>query len=188
MEHVTPQQPVVLFRAIFERNVRDHALLTFAGRDSPGPLRRVADDHWAIDACPHHGPALAIGDDGVYHAAWFTDGQARSGVFYASSRDAGKTFSTPMRVGSATRRVSRPYLLAAGSRVWLAWKEFDGERTTVQVQTSDDSGASWSPTRQVAQTDGYSDHPLLTARADHVYLSWQTQAEGYRLLALEAQR
>ncbi len=182
------QQPVVLFRAIFGRNVRDHAVLTFDGRESPGPLRRVADDHWAVDACPHHGPALAIAADGSYHAAWFTQGRERSGVFYSYSRDAGKTFSAPMRVGRTGRRVSRPHLLAAGSRVWLAWKEFDGELTTVHVRTSGDSGVTWSKARQVAQTDGYSDHPLLTARADQVYLSWQTQGEGYRLLALETQR
>lgn len=183
-----PQRPVVLFRAIFEGKLRDHAVLVFEGRDSPGPLRRVADDRWAIDACPHHGPSLAVASDGSVHAAWFTQGRARQGVFYAHSRDAGATFSPPMRVGSAARRVSRPYLLASGTRVWLAWKEFDGKLTRVRAQVSRDAGKTWSNAREVARTDGYSDHPLLTAHAGTVYLSWQTQAEGYRLMALETQR
>ena len=93
-----------------------------------------------------------------------------------------------MRVGSAARRVSRPYLLASGTRVWLAWKEFDGKLTRVRAQVSRDAGKTWSNAREVARTDGYSDHPLLTAHAGTVYLSWQTQAEGYRLMALETQR
>lgn len=179
------RQPVLLFRAIFGRNVRDHGVVAFGGRESPGPLRRVADDHWAIDACPHHGPALAIAADGSYHAAWFTQGSARSGVFYAHSHDGGKTFSAPMRLGNPAQRISRPYVLAEGTRVWLAWKEFDGELATVHAQVSTDAGAGWSAPREVARTGGYSDHPLLTAHAGKAYLSWQTQAEGYRLLPLE---
>lgn len=180
--------PVVLFRAIFGRNVRDHAVLTFDDRDAPGSAHAVADDRWAIDACPHHGPALAVAADGSYHAAWFTQGPVRSGVFHAHSRDGGHSFSAPVRVGRADRRVSRPSLLANGSRVWLAWKEFDGERTTVHAQVSEDSGSSWSTPREIARTEGYSDHPLLTSHADRIYLSWQTKDEGYRLLELEAQR
>jgi len=179
------RQPVLLFRAIFGRNVRDHGVVAFGARGSPGPLHRVADDHWAIDACPHHGPALAIAADGSYHAVWFTQGSARSGVFYACSRDGGRTFSAPMHLGSPARRISRPYVLAEGTRVWLAWKEFDGELATVHAQVSTDTGARWSTPREVARTGGYSDHPLLTAHAGKSYLSWQTQAEGYRLLPLE---
>ncbi|MHA6891150.1 hypothetical protein [Ralstonia pseudosolanacearum] len=34
----------------------------------------------------------------------------------------------------------------------------------------------------VQRTDGGSDHPQLLARDRHVYLSWRTQAEGYRLI------
>lgn len=178
------RRPVLLFRAIFDGKVRDHALVAFDAHGSPKPAQRVAHDDWVTDACPHHGPALAIAPDGSRHAAWFTQGRRRSGVFYARSRDAG-SFSAPMRVGEAGHRVSRPYLLAHGRRIWLAWKEFDGERTTVHASRSDDDGASWSAAREIARTVGYSDHPLLIAYAGRVHLSWQTQAEGYRLLPLE---
>ena len=180
-----PRQPVLLFRAIFDGKVRDHAVIALDERGTPAPLQRVARDDWATDVCPHHGPALAIAPDGSYHAAWFTQGQRRSGTFYARSRDAGRSFSAPMRIGTAARRVSRPALLAHGARLWLAWKEFDGERTTVHASRSDDGGATWSEARQLAHTGGYSDHPLLIARAGQVHLSWQTRTEGYRLLPLE---
>jgi hypothetical protein len=50
-------------------SVRDHAVMTFEAPDKPGPVYRVSDDDWAIDACPHHGPSLAVTRDGTYHAA-----------------------------------------------------------------------------------------------------------------------
>jgi hypothetical protein len=36
--------------------------------------------------------------------------------------------------------------------------------------------------RTVAETADASDHPLLIARGDHVFLSWLTKNEGYRLI------
>src|SRR5204862_915263 len=101
--------------------VRDHALIAFDQRGAPGPLRQVGDDDWAIDACPHQGPSLAIGPDGSFHAAWFTDGNRRQGLFYARSSDQGASFSAPMTIGAADRQPSRPALLAHGGTLWLAW-------------------------------------------------------------------
>jgi hypothetical protein len=53
------------------------------------------------------------------------------------------------------------------------------------VMTSKDSGRTWSEPKIVAQTDDVSDHPLLVSNGAQVLLSWQTRAEGYRLLPLE---
>ena len=177
-------RPVVLFRNIFSGE-RDHAVLTFEGETAPGPARRVSADHWAIDACPHHGPSLAVGIDGAYHAAWFSGGGERRGLFYARSSDGGRTFTAPRSIGTAGRQPTRPYVLAVGDRLWLAWKEFDGERSTVNVMLSRDGGISWDQPRAIASTASYSDHPLLIAREGAAFLSWLTRAEGYRILALE---
>jgi hypothetical protein len=46
-------RPIVLFRNLFDMSVRDHAVMTFTGPDKPGPIYRVSDDDWAIDACRH---------------------------------------------------------------------------------------------------------------------------------------
>ena len=181
---VGAHRPVVLFRNIFSGE-RDHAVLTFEGETASGPAKRVSDDRWAINACPHHGPSLAVGIDGAYHAAWFSGGGARRGLFYARSADSGRTFTAPRSIGAAGRQPARPYVLAAGDRLWLAWKEFDGERSTVNVMLSRDGGISWDQPRAVASTASYSDHPLLIAREGAAFLSWLTRAEGYRVIALE---
>jgi hypothetical protein len=181
-----PGRPVVAFRNVFDCMVRDHAVITFTDPQTPGPPNRVSVDDWKTDVCPHQGPSLAIAADGSYHVAWFTNGTARSGLFYASSIDGGRTFSRPMPLGNAARNPSRPFLLAAHDSLWLAWKEFDGERTTVLTMISRDAGRSWSGPKAVAETGNASDHPLLVTNGTQVFLSWQTRAEGYRLLPLEA--
>ncbi|HWB48605.1 MAG TPA: sialidase family protein [Stellaceae bacterium] len=180
-----PHRPVVLFRDIFDKTTRDHAVVTFTDAETPGPVSRVSVDDWKTNVCPHQGPTLAIGRDGTYHAAWFTDGQARKGLFYARSRDGGATFTTPMAVGSFERHAARPYLWTEGEKVWLVWKEFDGENTAVKLIASGDDGATWSAPATIASTADASDHPLLIARRGVVYLSWLTRREGYRLMPLE---
>jgi hypothetical protein len=89
-----------------------------------------------------------------------------------------------MPLGSAERHPTRPYVYAFGSTLWLAWKEFDGERTTVLARESHDLGVTWSAPRVAADTSDFSDHPLLVSDGKRVYLSWLTRVEGYRLIRL----
>jgi hypothetical protein len=180
-----PGRPVVAFRNVFGGTVRDHAVMTFLNPLTSGPIYRVSVDDWKTDVCPHQGPTLAISPDETYHVAWFTEGGVRQGLFYASSSDGGRSFTPPMPIGNPAHNPARPYLLAAGRTLWLVWKEFDGEATTVSLMTSHDDGRTWTPPTVVAQTSDSSDHPLLVSDGGHVFLSWQTHAEGYRLIAVE---
>jgi hypothetical protein len=177
---------VVVFRSIFRDRERDHAVLTIEKSGAIGHTHRVAADRWAIDACPHQGPSVAVTADGVYHVAWFTQGAARQGSYYARSADAGRTFNAPISIGNVDQQAARPALLASGNAVWLAWKEFDGERNTVWMRSSNDAGHNWSVDRKLATTAGYADHPMLVRDSKHVYVSWMTHAEGYQLITLDS--
>jgi len=180
-------RPAVVFRNIFPGSVRDHGVITFRDATTPGPVRRVSVDDWKIEACPHHGPAIAIAPDGSYHVAWFTDGAARKGLFYARADSADAPYSQPRALSKPDRQPARPYLLANGRALHLVWKEFDGDKVVVRWQVSQDSGRNWSDTRTVAETADASDHPLLVADKQRTYLSWLTKIEGYRLIPLEDQ-
>lgn len=180
--------PVVIWRHIYGEDVRDHALTWFEGPDTPGPVRRLSRDQWHIDACPHHGPALSVAGDGVLHAAWFNNAEARHGLFYARSRDRGETIATPVGVGDYGAGAAHPDVLSLGQRVFLAWKEFDGSQSGLYVQSSGDGGASWSSPRRLAETAGPSDHPFLVHDGGAVFASWQTRGEGYRLLPVAGAR
>jgi hypothetical protein len=178
-------QPVVLYRAIFGKDVRDHAITTLVD-GKPSAQHRVAVDDWHLDGCPHHGPGLAIDGDGTLHAAWFTQGRSRQGLFYARSTDGGLTFSKPLAIGDPTHQPGRPQLLARGRVVWFVWKEFDGKNIAIKFRRSDDGGATWEPDWLVGTTGASADHPMLVAEGDRVYISWMSREHGYRLIPLEA--
>ena len=178
-------RPLVMWRHVFETNIRDHALMVFTDRDHPGPIRKVAEDNWRVDACPHQGPALAVAGDGSLHAAWYTGGTTRKGVFFASAAGPDAAFSEPRPLGDPATTVSQPQVLSVNGRLWMAWKEFDGETTTVQAQSSDDAGRTWSPPRGLARTRDNSDRPILVSDGNRAVLSWVTGAEGWRLMAVE---
>ena len=174
--------PVLLWRDLMAGGVRDHSLARLEGAEPA--IVRASDDGWKIPACPHHGPALAVDGAGIHHLAWFTgDGRGGKGAFYRRSTDGGRTFSEATRLGSDA--AGRPYVVAEGRHVWMAWKELDGEATVVRATRSPDSGVTWSKPLEAARTQGDSDHPLLLTRSGRAFLSWKTAAEGYRLRELE---
>jgi hypothetical protein len=175
----------IVYRAIFPGGLRDHASQIITPLEAE-KIRRVSNDDWKTDACPHHGPTIAISDSGKMHVAWFTQGSIRSGVFYASSINQGETYTKPQRIGVADANISRPYLLAIGQSVWLAYKEFDGVKTSIYLKQSLDDGKTWSTPQMIATTVGYSDHPLLINQGKEVYLSWLTRDDGYQLIPLNS--
>jgi hypothetical protein len=176
--------PVFMWRHVFENNQRDHMAAKLSADGSALVGGRVSMDEWAT-SCPHQGPAMAVDAAGRWHVAWFTRGKTRQGLFYARSEDGGKSFSAPERLGDPDRAPQRPQLIAAGKRLYRAWKEFDGTTTTIVVQSSRDGGRSFEAPRVLASTSEASDHPLLVESKGVAYLSWLTQEEGYRLLPLE---
>jgi hypothetical protein len=174
-------QAVVLWRDILPGGIRDHSLAVLG---APARPARATFDGWKVNACPHHGPSLAIAAGGAYHLAWFTaEGKAGGGLFYARSTDAGATYGEPLRLAPASG-ASHPYVLATGGAVDLVWKESRGDGSAVRASRSTDGGRTFSPARDAAATSGRADHPLLTSDGRRAYLSWFTDADGYRLVPL----
>lgn len=184
--------PVIVWRHIFGKNVRDHGMARLTQAVMAGnphdtdesAVQRVTFDDWEVEACPHHGPALSISAD-TLHMAWFDNGSTRSGIFYAHSNDGGKTFSAPLSLGNKAHQPGHAAVLSVGKNVYLAWKEFDGEVSTIQGMQSGDGGVTWGAVQKIAETREQSDHPLLIAGKNRVYLSWSTLQEGYRLIAMQ---
>ena len=72
-----------------------------------------------------------------------------------------------------------PFLAMLQDTLYLVWKGFDGEQTTIQVIQSVDVGSSWSaPTVLMTTTEG-SDHPLLVSHQNNLFLSWKSDEHGY---------
>lgn len=178
-------RPALMWRHVFGDHIRDHALVSFDAPDAPAEPVRVSFDEWRVDACPHHGPALDIDADGVYHMAWFDNAEQRHGVFYARSGDRGRSLSEPLPVGIYEAGAGHADVLAQGGQVYLVWQEFDGKTNHVRLMRSADGGRVWNTVEDVAQSAGDVDYPFLITDGKAVYVAWHTRAEGFRLLAVE---
>ncbi|MGR9106302.1 MAG: sialidase family protein [Gammaproteobacteria bacterium] len=179
-------QAVLVFRNIYPGNIRDHELARAGADGETWTKARLFKDNWQIEACPTHGPALEIGADGRYHVAWFTQGRARQGLFYAYSSDGGRDFSEPMAIANGLEGLpSHPDVISLEQRVVIAWSEFDGSGSRILARQSADSGATWSQPRVLAKSSSESDYPFLLSDGRTIFLSWNTQSEGYRLIAIE---
>ena len=165
--------PVVFWRQVFAKNVRDFAL---ARLDEP--LRRVSEDGWEIDACPHHGGALAIDSEGSRHIAWFTGAEKSPGLHYR--RIDGETMTPPMRFGNLDAQAGHPQVAVVGRKVVLVWREFDGKFNHIRLMTSRDRGQNWSAPTSIARTAGAADDPLLLADRGTSWLVWNTTADGLK--------
>ena len=186
MDMDVDQLPVVMWRNIYGKNTRDHALVKFVEKNKAGKPVRSSYDYWKIDACPHHGPAISIPDDGVYHMVWFDNADRRHGLFYAQTRDQAQSFSKPVNFGKYEATASHPHVLSLGQKVYVVWHEFDGKQGTIHLMRSFNSGKSWDKSEVIAKTAGESDYPFLLANGGSVYLYWQTQNEGFRLLPVDS--
>lgn len=176
------EQPVLLARFIYPGGIRDHGLITMH-KDGKTPLtRRVTFDQWTIEACPEHGPAIAISEDSRYHIAWFTQGSVRQGLFYAYSSDQGEHFSKPLPFGNPERLSSHPDIIAQGKHIILTWTEFDGVKTQLKVMQSHDGGESWSGATLIAEATAETDFPFLLSNNQGIFVSWNSKTEGYRLI------
>lgn len=167
--------PLLMWRHVFEPNERDHALARLRPDGTAEWVRRATFDGWKIDACPHHGPSLAVTPDGVRHAVWFNVVEGAGQVFYGRLTDEG--VEGQRRIGGA--RAAHADLATAGGRIAIAWKEFDGERTQLRAEVSDDGGASFRALT-LAATLGASDQPRVLTRGDRLFAFWRTEQEGMK--------
>ena len=178
------QNPVVFARMVFNDGIRDHALIAMNTDGSWNEPQRITFDNWKIEACPEHGPALAIDDQDRTHLTWFTLGDTRQGIFYAQTDDFGKHVSTPMALGNPDRLPSHPDVITLAQRVVIVWKEFDGEHTSLHIKESTNRGKSWADKATVLSSNSKNSHPKLISNNSDIFLSWTTENQGHQMIKL----
>ncbi|MFK8049860.1 MAG: hypothetical protein AB8B81_15645 [Halioglobus sp.] len=173
----------VMWRHIFEGGIRDHALAILGADKATAPVRATVDD-WQIDACPHHGPDIALSSDGMrYHMTWFTNGKLHKGLYYGRMSP-GNAQAEGIISLDTNANASHPQVAVNRNTVFLLWKHFDGEKTELKLMKSTTDGSSWGEPKSTVATTGASDHPQLLQHGDRTYAGWHTQNEGYRLVQL----
>lgn len=171
--------PVILWRHVFAPNERDHAMAKLASDGQAGPIERATFDHWQVDACPHHGPSLAIAPDGTRHAVWFNVREGAGRVFYGRLGKHG--VSGQRTVGG--ERAAHADIAVNAAQVAIIWKEFDGEKTRLLADLSHDNGEHFTSI-PLAATERASDQPRILRHEGRFYAFWRTENEGMRLFEL----
>ena len=177
-------QAVIFARFIYDNDIRDHGLIRMEAPHSQPGIQRVTYDNWEIRACPHHGPALAIGETERYHITWFSQGSRNKGLFYAYSDDHGKQFTPPHPIGNSEKMAGHASIVTQGRRVVIAWQEFDGKTFSIHSVASSDNGMTWQPERILASTKNDADYPFLLSDQHSIYLSWSSSDKGYQLIPI----
>lgn len=165
---------LLFWRQLFEQGQRDHALLPL-GRERPGELRRATFDGWQVDACPHHGPALAEDSHGRLHALWFSPHGEQGPLFYGQLAD-GQVLGQRNLGGP---RAGHGAVASLGQRVVLLWKEFDGQRTQLLAEISEDGGEHFRRV-PLASSQGPSDHPRLLRVGNQLLPVWHSTDHGLK--------
>ncbi|MEX0902850.1 MAG: sialidase family protein [Pseudohongiellaceae bacterium] len=171
-------QVAIFWRHIFDETTRDHAFAVLTPTGAVENQNRATYDDWQINACPHHGPAMAAAEEGSYHISWFSNGSNHSGIYYAQY-EADSASIRHLRQVDGAAGAGHPQLAEFKGNVYLIWKGFDGLNTQLRLISSSDNGATWSEPMVVMSTGEASDHPLLVKHTSGLYLSWLTEEHGY---------
>jgi hypothetical protein len=119
---VTSEGIIAAYRNRSDEEIRDNYVARLVDGKWTTP-QAVFRDNWKIAACPVNGPSLSA-DGSLVAISWFTAAGDHGRAFAAFSQDAGKTFSSPIRIddGGTLGRVDLE-LLPDGSAL-ATWIEF----------------------------------------------------------------
>lgn len=189
---------VAMWRHVFEGSERDHNIAEIPKAGTKPEPHRATFGHWVIDGCPHHGAALASGGQGKdwwgYHLAYFDGNDKKPGLYYSRMDGVAWVASPAKKFGDNTKQAGHPAILSytqkAGGEnvwqehVWLVWREIKDGKTSILAMHSEDGGRIWNDAKTIADTHQKADYPFLLQHKNTVYLVWNTQADGLRLLTV----
>lgn len=168
---VTSDGLIAAFRNRTEDEIRDIYVSRFENGKWTEP-KAVHDDNWQIAACPVNGPMLsARGRDVVI--SWFTGVDDPGRAYVAFSKDAGRTFSAPIRVDDvATLGRVDVELMPDGSAMatWIELVEKKAEFKVRRIQANGTRGAALKVADLAAsRSSGY---PRFARDGNELLFAW----------------
>lgn len=137
----------------------------------------VGEFGWQFDGCPHVGGSLAY--DGAEHpgelkSLVWTGTEQKAGLYYLSSKDAGKNWSTPKKTGNTAIHAD----IAAFDGYFMAiWDEMEPEGSSIfYAKTEVGHDHELTPIR-LTQAENAATHPRVIATR-HGFLALWTEKPG----------
>ncbi len=171
------------WRAIFPGDVRD--IVVMRSRDGgttwDAPVRPKAQG-WVFPGCPHAGPSLRVGADGVVHVAWWTGKAGEAGVWYARSADGGSSWQAqPIAAGERSAPAHVQLVPGPGGAVDVGWDDGHTALPRILLRRSRDGGATFGATERVSDDGQAATFPVLARVGDSLCVAWsQATAAAHR--------
>jgi hypothetical protein len=174
----------VSWRGVMEGNVRDIFIATSSDEGvSWGQARRVAEDNWVINGCPHSGAALASLGKRLF-VAWHTVRDKRNRLYLAFSDNAGQTFSRRIDASQGVLDPNHPYMLPFGDRISLVFQgrepaQANGWAPLDAYYREFDGEANLSSLHRIGRSEGSVSYPTLAVEEPgKLFVAWtETQKD-----------
>lgn len=167
----TQGEPVVMYRALKPRD------MATARRSTQGWVKSSTVDNfgWQIEACPHAGGGLALGDSAAFAVTWTGHETALGAYLNRGSVDG--QWKQKIRLGGKSAR--NPDIAVSGKRVLAVWDEFEGERRMVKVRISPDTGARWQNDTILTAADVSGSYPRVVSSPQGFTVFWSETQKGH---------
>jgi Neuraminidase (sialidase) len=119
-------------------------------------------------------PQIAVFGSNVY-VAWLqydSEGQLPN-IYLLQSADNGATWEPRVKISNTGGAEGFPRLAVSGSKVYVAWEEDSGSKTSIMLRHSADDGASWkSAVKLTEENTGVGFFFEIAASGSNVYVVW----------------
>jgi len=139
----------------------------------------VSNDEWVLKGCPVSGAALSADADGILRVVWYAGGdKGQRGIYWAESRDGGKTFSPRQLLAESAAYGTPIQLRHRVDAVAGMWQDGEGNKAKIQVARFG-NGKSEAP-----NTVGAGELPAAAATNDRVLVLYVIEEGGKRAVWL----
>jgi hypothetical protein len=180
----------VSWRGVVEGSVRDIFVATSGDEAASwGPARRVAEDNWAINGCPHSGAAMAALGKRLF-VAWHTVRDKQNRLYLAFSDDAGQTFSRRIDVSQGVLDPNHPYMLPVGDRVSVVFQGRDpaqanGWAPVDAYYREFDNEGNLSSLQRIGRSAGSVSYPALAVEEPgKLFVAWTETHKDEKVVVL----
>ncbi|MGB8193161.1 MAG: sialidase family protein [Chitinophagaceae bacterium] len=175
-----------LYRGIIKDSIRDmvHMVSTDGAKTFSQP-KRISNDNWVINGCPHTGPSMIENKDGL-HFAWYTGGSKR-GCFYTQSVNNGSSF---VKQDSISSLGSHPQMTALSNKnMVIVWDEFaeSGDKASkmIALQKRDEAGNAQEK-RFITSDTTVSTYPVVSGLDEtSSFVAYSTKRDGKNYVAYQ---
>ncbi len=175
---IAPDGTIALaWRSILPGGIRD--IVVSRSRDGGttwATPKRVREDNWEFNGCPHAGPSLQYDQHGALHVIWWTGKEGEAGVWYARSLNGGDSFEAAVEIDVADfSRPSHPQMVVRGDTVSVVWDDGTQGVPWVKIRRSINRGQSFSVAQIISDTTMSSSFPVIASTDHGLAVAWTSQ-------------